>query len=370
MDKRKEGKLQKLLDLGRKMAEGRMLEPLLEYALRVSLDLLQADFGYLALLDPGGGLDIGVRLDKDGQAPAMPEDKSVRQILKTVIEAGSAQVAEQAIADQPDAALAGRVEPQEPAWMCVPMISRGRTLGAIYIEKRSGGAGFVSDDLLALKYFAAQAAIAVENTGSSEDLDVRVKRRTAELNQKNLLLEKEIAERKKMEARLQHLAITDPLTGLYNRRHFFELSQRIFSRILGLDIPLSALMIDADHFKEVNDRYGHMIGDQVLQGLARRLREKLRRGEILGRYGGEEFAVLLPETGLMAARQVAERLRAEVSQRAIASDRGDIPLTVTIGAACVSETDERIDQLLDKADKALFIAKQAGRNQVAAWQQP
>jgi len=128
-------------------------------------------------------------------------------------------------------------------------------------------------------------------------------------------------------------------------------------------------MIDADHFKDVNDQHGHLIGDQVLQGLAIRLKKNLRADEILGRYGGEEFAVLLPETSLKSARQVAERLRADIDRNPITSDRGSIRVTVTIGAACVSDLDERIDQLLDKADKALYKAKQAGRNRVATWEQ-
>ncbi len=370
MDHSKESKLEKLLALGRSLAENRMLEPMLEYAMRVTLELFQADEGYLAFVEPDGTLYPVVRMDLEGRDLQPPEYSTAKDFLERAVREGELQMTPQAIRERRQNPDESPPDNEQASVLCVPIISRGRKLGAIYIRKRAAGPAFDPDDLVALKYFAAQAAIAIENSRSGDDLDVHVRRRTAELNQKNLLLEKEIAERKKMEARLQHLAITDPLTGLYNRRHFFELSQRVFSRIMGLDIPLSVLMIDADHFKSVNDRFGHMIGDQVLQGLAKRLRDNLRRGEILGRYGGEEFAVLLPETVLEAAGMVAERLREDVSQRPIPSDRGPIQITVTIGAACVSDNDERIDHLLDKADKALYMAKQAGRNQVAVWKQP
>ena len=163
---------------------------------------------------------------------------------------------------------------------------------------------------------------------------------------------------------VQRLAITDPLTGLYNPRHFNEAAEAEVERTCRYGHPLSAIMLDIDHFKRVNDTYGHTVGDHLLQGVAESLRQELRGVDVMGRYGGDEFAVLLPETDLAVAEQVAERLRRRIAQRRLNTDKGPTSVTASLGVTAVDCENPTLETLLSRADKALYVAKRRGRNQV------
>jgi diguanylate cyclase (GGDEF)-like protein len=183
------------------------------------------------------------------------------------------------------------------------------------------------------------------------------------LLEKNVELEDEISERKKLQDALEHLAITDSLTGIYNRRHFFDVSETEIARAQRYQRPLAIIMLDIDLFKSVNDRFGHLIGDQILRNVADRVQNELRVNDVLGRYGGEEFAILLPETSLVDSELVAERLRASVESRPFQSDRGHIDITISLGVTCLNGgRSVSVERLLDEADQALYAAKRAGRN--------
>jgi diguanylate cyclase (GGDEF)-like protein len=165
---------------------------------------------------------------------------------------------------------------------------------------------------------------------------------------------------------VKRLATTDALTGISNRRHFLLLGQRIFETARRYGQPLSALMMDVDRFKQVNDRHGHALGDKVLQEVAERTRSCLRAADLLGRYGGEEFALLLPMTQAFAAQSMlAERIRRAVSQQPIETQGGPVSVTVSIGVASLSPQTATLEQLLMQADARMYEAKDAGRNQVA-----
>jgi diguanylate cyclase (GGDEF)-like protein len=164
--------------------------------------------------------------------------------------------------------------------------------------------------------------------------------------------------------RLQREAAEDPLTGLLNRRSFDDLATRRFVMSRRQDTPLTAIMIDIDNFKPINDEHGHAVGDEVLRAVARRIRRGLSSRDLLARYGGEEFAILLPDTGLEQGRQIAERLRELVSASSIKSSAGAMHMTVSLG---VAERDAQImdlPQLLQRADQAMLAAKRDGRDQV------
>lgn len=169
---------------------------------------------------------------------------------------------------------------------------------------------------------------------------------------------------------LRRLAARDPLTGCYNRRAFFELAGEQFARARAARTPLCVLMVDIDHFKQFNDRYGHAVGDQVIQVVARALSAGLRQGDLLARYGGEEFCVLLPGTSAPAALQVAERMRADIEANARSAVRGTevMPITASFGAAAPAFGEQRLEAVIDLADQALYRSKQAGRNRVTLWQ--
>ncbi|MBP7584044.1 MAG: diguanylate cyclase [Spirochaetes bacterium] len=182
---------------------------------------------------------------------------------------------------------------------------------------------------------------------------------------------RDISERKRAELALLELATSDPLTGVYNRRRFFELAGRTFKQSLLKGLNLSALMVDADRFKEINDRYGHAVGDRVLTGLVARLRNGLRESDILGRYGGEEFVVLMPGTDRASAMRVAARLLEEVRRSPIDTGRLRLSVTVSVGVSVLEEgRDLAIDDLIRRADEAMYRAKQAGRDCVRVWEDP
>jgi diguanylate cyclase (GGDEF)-like protein len=165
---------------------------------------------------------------------------------------------------------------------------------------------------------------------------------------------------------LRELAGVDELTKLPNRRQFLKSLETEFARVQRYDRPLSVLMIDADDFKLINDRHGHFAGDEVLQALAVRLRVIVRQIDLLGRLGGEEFAVALMETDMPAALETAERLRREIAAEPFQVAAGEIEVTVSVGVATRRGKDDNAAQLLSLADKAMYLAKTGGRNRVIA----
>ena len=163
-------------------------------------------------------------------------------------------------------------------------------------------------------------------------------------------------------------ATIDPLTNTFNRRHFLELSARKINRTQSSNGHASFLLFDLDHFKKINDEHGHLIGDQVLQGVAQVCTSHLRPDDVLGRFGGEEFVIFLPETTPEDARNIAERLRILVAETPIKTEIGLIHTTISIGVAIKEKaTTMSIDQLLSNADRAMYRAKQTGRNRVIIW---
>lgn len=169
-----------------------------------------------------------------------------------------------------------------------------------------------------------------------------------------------------LEAR--QLMLTDHLTGLFNQSHFLELASQELRRARRYEHHFSLLLIDIDHFREINENYGHSIGDVVLQGVSAILRDNLREVDILGRYGGEEFVLLLPETGLNEALGVAGRLLYTLRATPIQTVAGEVRVTVSIGiSGLIGSEDLTLDRLLDRADRALYQSKKNGRNRVTVW---
>jgi diguanylate cyclase (GGDEF)-like protein/PAS domain S-box-containing protein len=175
----------------------------------------------------------------------------------------------------------------------------------------------------------------------------------------------DIGRRKEMEQELMRLATTDPLTGAANRRHFLEQLEMELERIKRFGKPAAFLMVDLDHFKNVNDTYGHAVGDAVLRHFADLVRLRLRRVDLFGRLGGEEFGILLPGTDRADALQFAERFRAYVADTPVQCSKGTLHFTISIGIAEFDPADaDAPDGILARADVALYRAKAGGRNAV------
>ena len=162
-------------------------------------------------------------------------------------------------------------------------------------------------------------------------------------------------------------AIRDSLTGLFNRRHLLFLAEQEINRSRRYQHPMSVIMIDVDHFKKVNDSYGHLIGDQVLRNLSRLISQSMREVDFIGRYGGEEFVIILPETALDQAMLAAQRLCNHIANTKLDTEKGEIYITVSLGVATYDEEKPGLDNFLEYADQALYEAKQNGRNQARAF---
>jgi diguanylate cyclase (GGDEF)-like protein len=169
---------------------------------------------------------------------------------------------------------------------------------------------------------------------------------------------------------LEKLATSDSLTGLYNRRHFLACAEAEWSRFQRYHRPLSVLMLDIDHFKSVNDRYGHAVGDETINAVAQACLAGKRKPDIVGRIGGEEFAVLLPETALSHAALVADRIRKTIADHTLTTHNVNFKVTASIGLAEASVSMPGLDALMRVADEALYQAKANGRNCVARWSSP
>jgi diguanylate cyclase (GGDEF)-like protein len=177
--------------------------------------------------------------------------------------------------------------------------------------------------------------------------------------------------------RLKHIGLTDALTGVHNRRYFEQRLREEVDRSLRKGSPLSCLLIDLDHFKQVNDRHGHLIGDAVLREVAEQIKDQLRLSDAMARYGGEEFAILLVQTDSASAVAIAERIRERVGSRVVVLPDGKtLSVTVSVGVSTLYESqrgakiDARARDLVAAADRALYAGKRAGRNRVVMWPGP
>jgi len=214
-----------------------------------------------------------------------------------------------------------------------PLILGEQTLGAISLDAYSRYA-FSHSDLNLLVSFATTATAAIQNA--------------------------------QLHTEVQKQAITDPLTGLYNRRGFFELGRREVERARRFDRTLTVMIIDIDLFKDINDQHGHLFGDTVISGIASQFLRDLRQIDLIGRYGGDEFVILLPETDLENGYQVGERLRNNTMGSPYFKDGKPVHISISVGAASRKPEDESLEVIIERADQALYLAKEGGRNQMAA----
>jgi diguanylate cyclase (GGDEF)-like protein len=214
-----------------------------------------------------------------------------------------------------------------------PLIWGNEFLGVVFVFSDQK---FFENDLKILELFSSHAAAAIRN---------------ARLHQQ-----------------LSQLAVTDPLTGIYNRRYFFEMAEKEFQQAIRYKRPFSVIMFDLDLFKKVNDTFGHAKGDEILKIVVARCAGQMRETDIFGRYGGEEFVIALLETGAEEALALAERLRQALDSHPVEDEAMPMLVTASFGVATLAPGLANLMQLLNRADVALYRVKQSGRNQVVFWQ--
>jgi diguanylate cyclase (GGDEF)-like protein len=171
----------------------------------------------------------------------------------------------------------------------------------------------------------------------------------------------------KFHEEIEKMAITDGLTGLFNHRHFQERLKQEFHRLDRFPEPISLLVIDIDHFKEVNDTFGHPVGDSVLKAVSDIIKKTIRNIDVPARYGGEEFAVILLGTDDRGALKMAERLRKAIMKKVFSADKENFQITVSIGLSTHLDNIRSKEELIEEADKALYHAKKTGRNRSVPW---
>ena len=326
--------------LGETLSSTHDLHRILQVILRTALAATGARAGLVLLIDQSAGQLVarcGVGLAGAWDVP----DGELSQLRLPLGEGVLGSVAATGEPRRGQGELAS-AEPPCLTYVAVPICAPGvpeepgdpppvpETLGVLALYDRVGGDAFDESDMHTLRTVAGQAGVAVHNVRLHEEA--------------------------------QRLSLTDPLTGLWNYRYLRESVRREVERASRFGRMLTVLVLDLDHFKDVNDTYGHAAGDAVLGEFARRIRVGLREVDVAFRQGGEEFVVLLPETDGYGGAIVAERLGAAVRDRPVAVDGVQIPVTVSVGVAVYPEHGENSPQVLAAADRALYAAKKAGRD--------
>jgi diguanylate cyclase (GGDEF)-like protein len=291
-------------------------------------------------------MDLDVAVPLDGPHTVIPATTPPRLRAGRAFDEGPLDLPEGSVASDDstvveamrDQHTVGRVTSSGALQLAVPLRAGGRSLGALELVL---GEALAEDDVKLVELLAAGAAVALQN---------------AYLYQET-----------------QRLATTDALTGLSNYRHFHDLLTLEVQRARRMDYSIGLIIMDLDHFKLVNDRHGHPIGDATLRLVAEQLRKRLRRTDVVGRIGGEEFAAILPGDSLAEVAIVAEKLRRSIEDLPpVSGGMADTPtlVTLSLGGTSLSAENVGVEQLIGCADQALYQAKHNGRNQVRLWTDP
>jgi diguanylate cyclase (GGDEF)-like protein len=312
----------------------------------------------IVLFSDDGGLHVQIARDRNGEmlkATADQISQSILQQVRTTLEPlliGDAM-------DNIDLKNARSVRSLGlRSVMCVPLISHGQAIGAIYVENRSARNQFQEENLVPLALFAHQVVAAIENARDHETLEARIAERTQALQDANEQLAQQAAV-------LREQSIRDSLTGLYNRRYYTETVAQQFEVARRYQRPLALAIADIDHFKQINDTLLHAGGDRVLVAVGSILRDHVRQADSVARIGGEEFALVMPETPFAAACQACERLRITLAQHDWEAVAPNLRVTVSVGVAAMDEC-ANAAELMQLADARLYAAKRSGRNRMVA----
>jgi diguanylate cyclase (GGDEF)-like protein/PAS domain S-box-containing protein len=327
--------------IGIALTSGRDLEKILKTMHEQVQLAAPTDVFYIALYDDKTG-EISFPLWYEGQKYYQVPVRSIRQTASLtgyIIETRKTVYFEDTLAPdfKPPAPLIRSGGKPARSYISVPMLLGERVLGVISLQNYLPNV-YSPDQVHMLETVATQASIAIENA--------------------------------RLFAQMEQMATIDPVTELFNRRQLILLASREVERALRYDKNLTAMMIDIDHFKHVNDTYGHAVGDQALYAIARLCKQTMRSIDVIGRYGGDEYALFLPETDLENARQAAERLRQGVDGLEIRAANKLIHITVSIGVAALQDPHKDLEFLLACTDQALYAAKQGGRNMVKLYLMP
>jgi len=353
---------ERLLDIATQLSSERNLDRLLNLIIEQASHLLKADRTSLFLVN-GNFLQAKVAQGIHKKELKVPIDQGVIGWVarnKELLNIEDAQL---------DSRLyLAKVEDESTPYpvhsmLCVPLLDGAHQLHGVIQAMRSRVEPFNKQDETLIRAMASQATVAIHNAQLNQQME-----------EANTLLEKKVAERtaalEKMNKELEEIAITDALTGAYNRRHFNQQLMQEWRLAERYGSTVSLIMFDIDHFKYINDAKGHDAGDAVLKQLIQAVRPMLRDCDYLFRYGGEEFTILLPRTAVEGACQLAERIRENIARHTFEHCHQQMPnITISLGVVAWRGSDPKSDkndaeQLLKRADQALYDSKENGRNRV------
>ncbi|MCT4612297.1 MAG: diguanylate cyclase [Clostridia bacterium] len=323
-------KLSSIINLSQSISSILKLDELLEKTLSIAMEVSGAYRGYLMLYDNTND-KLEIKAQKNLNASEENEETYSMSIIKDVIEKEDIVLITDASEDYRYIDSKSIVCNNLKSVICVPLKFNNEITGVCYLDNPLSSSVFTEDDIDILKVIMTQAAISIEN------------------------------------AKLYHMAITDGLTGLIIHKHFKYLLEREIANAAKKHDTTSLIMFDIDHFKHFNDTYGHQAGDEVLRHLSKTTKEAFRTSDIISRYGGEEFTVILPKTDSISAAKAAEKLRKKIEDTVVSYEGEELKVTISLGVATYPNHSVDMQSLIKASDTALYESKETGRNKVSVY---
>ncbi|MDH4164552.1 MAG: sensor domain-containing diguanylate cyclase, partial [Nitrospirota bacterium] len=339
---RKFSRISEIAEMAQEITSVQGQDSLLQRILERSAKLLMAEQGSLMLIDrDADALFVEVTTGTHPETPGKLRIPLGRGIAGKVAEQGEAILVKD-VENDPRTRQKKRSHYKTASFVSVPLKVGDRTIGVLNLSDKTSGEVFDREDLHLIQSLATHAAVVLERNALEHQTE-----------------------------RLRKLTITDPLTGLQNRRHLQDRLEEEMARSQRHGRSLSLLMLDVDRFKLLNDTFGHQAGDDALRLIAQLLLKTVRHMDILARYAGDEFLVILPETDTALARRIAERIRQDIAAlrlpRRGRTNAAAADITVSIGIASYPDHGEEVEQLLERSDQALYRAKARGRNRTEVY---
>ncbi|MCX7745425.1 MAG: diguanylate cyclase [Clostridia bacterium] len=326
-DLRYNQKLSSILELTQQISSILNLDILLEKVMSVAIEVTGAQNGYIMIKDEKSG-DLTVKVQKNIDGSNIETEGFSKSILNEVLLKGETVLTTNAMEDEKFGSFQSVFLNELKSVLCTPLKYNNEIIGVCYLDNPLSSWVFTEEIMDALSVMMTQAATSIQN------------------------------------ARLYEAAITDGLTGLITHKHFKSVLKKEIERADRYNHHVALIMFDIDHFKKINDTYGHPIGDKALISVAKIVKEKFRSVDYVARYGGEEFAIIIPEANLNGLSVAAEELRKAIENTEILCDKQRLKLTVSVGASMFPHHGHDPDALIKTADECLYSSKQNGRNQV------
>ncbi len=365
-----------LYELGNILKANYSLEETADRILKLTAEYFEIERGSIMLLGDNNELYFIAAYNIPEEVVKFVRVKNGEGIAGYVAQTGKPLLVEDAENFKKDIDMHQIVEKKKrfktDSFMCIPLIVRDKIIGVMNLTDKKDNKNFTSRELQLLLSVSSQISAVLHNfilirklETLNKELEDKVRERTRELeNALNSLekITKELHEKNKV---LEEIAVTDKLTSLFNRGYFEDRLKFEIEKSFKFKRELSLLFIDLDKFKKINDTYGHLVGDKLLQKISEVIKESIRKTDIAARYGGDEFVVILPETNIESAKMVAEKIRENIENTFIVVGDKKISVTASIGVAGIKEGQSTtFEKLIKFTDKSLYEAKKKGRNRV------